>query len=701
MSDASRELLILLTAKDSASPILQQMARDLKAIDVAAGAPRVSDLSHSFATLKESLIDPGKLKAVTDEVMRLQVAIAKGGDASRMATLGKEVAAAEASFKSLTGTATQSAGGINAMMAGGVKAALGFAGVTGGIMAVQKLGDTVGDAINNASALHETINKSQVVFAGGAGAVEAFGNTAAKSIGMSKQQAVEATATFGNLFEASGMGKSSAQELSTSLVKLAADLASFNNASPTEVLEALRSGMVGEVEPLRRFGVNLLDSNVQMKAQAMGLREVNGVLSDTDRMMARFALIMDQTKTAQGDFARTSDALANSQRILNAQMGDLSARMGGALLPLELMGVHAMTKVMDTLDNVGAKMQETRMVASAGIVGSGELVSEQARADAQSKAQSIEDALVAAANNSSRAWRQMETDFSTTMSNMVSSSIAASDAMEVARGRSFGAQEADRNQAKKAQLEAAAAASDLADSFNRVSSPDVLKQQGAAMIADYNTNQAKLKSERDRAASEAIANANRVRDAEIAAGRQAAEETIKNLTKVELASTARYRTATEGKQSELDQVNYAIWQAENGKGDRRELGALYRKQEGLQTDIEGLGLAAKAIAGPEELAVRNALNPALPAVNLPEFLERISLAQRGEEMLKATFAGTNTVNNDVSIQINGTQVTATGGNDPAKARQFAELVAAALGMVYDAPTSGQGGASPQLSGAPR
>jgi hypothetical protein len=66
----------------------------------------------------------------------------------------------------------------------------------------------------------------------------------------------------------------------------------------------------------------------------MGLVENKSQLDASAKAQATYALILEQTKTAQGDFARTSEGMANQQRILDAQMQDLSATIGGELLPV-------------------------------------------------------------------------------------------------------------------------------------------------------------------------------------------------------------------------------------------------------------------------------------------------------------------------------------------------------------------------------
>jgi len=190
-----------------------------------------------------------------------------------------------------------------------------------------------GAAVNAASNLDEAMNKVQVVFGESAEVVEEFASRSATSLGISERAALGATGTFGNLFLTMGLGQEPAAQMSMDLTTLAADLASFNNLDPQIVLDKLRSGLVGEVEPLRTLGVSLSEVTVQEKALEMGLAETAEELTQADKLMARYQLIMEQTTTAQGDFARTADGVANSTRIVRAQVEDAAAALGEQLLP--------------------------------------------------------------------------------------------------------------------------------------------------------------------------------------------------------------------------------------------------------------------------------------------------------------------------------------------------------------------------------
>jgi len=219
-----------------------------------------------------------------------------------------------------------------------------FGSVVKGVLAVEAVRYvaqfTVGLA-NAASDQGEALNKVQVIFGETSKTIEDFAETSAESFGISKTAALSAAGTFGGLFQTVGLGAGVIDDMSVGLVKLAADLASFNNLDPTDVLEKLRAGLSGESEPLRAVNVFLSEARVKAEAYASGIAQVGEELTEGQKVQARYNIIMSDSSAAQGDFARTADGAANSQRTLNAEWEDAKARMGQAVLPLfkELLGL--------------------------------------------------------------------------------------------------------------------------------------------------------------------------------------------------------------------------------------------------------------------------------------------------------------------------------------------------------------------------
>jgi hypothetical protein len=213
--------------------------------------------------------------------------------------------------------------------------ALAFAavGAAAGAMAI-KIGK---DAIGAASDFSEEISKSRVIFGEASKDIEDFAKTAANSLGQSKKQAVSAASTFATLGKAAGLTGKDLSKFSIGFVKLASDLASFNNTSPEDAIQAIGAALRGEAEPIRRYGILLNDATLKNEALALGLiKTTKEALSPANKVLAAQAAIYKQTSDAQGDFGRTSDGLANSQRILAANIEDVKITLGESLLPVAL-----------------------------------------------------------------------------------------------------------------------------------------------------------------------------------------------------------------------------------------------------------------------------------------------------------------------------------------------------------------------------
>jgi hypothetical protein len=191
------------------------------------------------------------------------------------------------------------------------------------------------DAVKAASDLNETVAKAGEIFGSSAKQVEQFAANAAGALGQSKQQAIDAATTFAVFGKSAGLAGDDLVKFSTDFTVLASDLASFNNTTPDEAITAIGSALRGEAEPLRRFGVLLDDASLRAAALELGIvSTTKNALTPQQKVLAAQALIYQQTGDAQGDFLRTSDGLANSQRILTAQIENVKTSIGTALLPV-------------------------------------------------------------------------------------------------------------------------------------------------------------------------------------------------------------------------------------------------------------------------------------------------------------------------------------------------------------------------------
>jgi len=282
----------------------------------------------------------------------------------RHADLSKEQKKADKSTNTLRGSLKKMVAGLKKIgpgVAGAIKGlgklaasavktaarvAVGMAKIAAAVAVA--MGALAVSTIGPASDLEETMSKVQVVFGDAAEEVLAFGDDAAAALGMSKNEALAATGVYGNLLKAMGFTDDASADMSMSLVELAGDLASFNNMDPEEVLDKLRAGLTGETEPLKTLGINMNQARIAAKALEMGLIEEGEALDAAAKAQAAYAIMIEDTSLAQGDFARTSGGLANQQRILAANVENSKAAIGQGLLPIVTQLVTALNSFLQS-----------------------------------------------------------------------------------------------------------------------------------------------------------------------------------------------------------------------------------------------------------------------------------------------------------------------------------------------------------------
>ncbi|MCW5936722.1 MAG: hypothetical protein KIT11_05390 [Fimbriimonadaceae bacterium] len=229
-------------------------------------------------------------------------------------------------------------------------------------------------AVNAARDLGEAQNATNETFKRAAGVVQEFAETSASAYGVSKRAANEYAASLGAIYKASGLTEKASADLSVTTVKLAADLASFKNLSVEDALNKIRSGLVGEIEPLRSVGVLLSDQTLQRRALTEGITEQFSKLDEGTKVQLRFKEILEQTKDAQGDYARTSGDLANQQRTLAAETEDVAAALGETLLPVAKDFVSVVRQAVGWLKGLDSEQRQWIVRAGAVAIALGPLM---------------------------------------------------------------------------------------------------------------------------------------------------------------------------------------------------------------------------------------------------------------------------------------------------------------------------------------
>jgi hypothetical protein len=191
----------------------------------------------------------------------------------------------------------------------------------------------LGKAVKSASAFEAEFEGVNQVFGSAAKSVQAFAEQAAQSAGLSATEALQASKTFGLFATGAGLGVQEAAKFSTTMVQLAGDLGSFNDVDTPEALAAIQSGLMGQSEPLRKFGVFLDDARLRQEALNMGIYDGTGSLSTNQKMMASYSAILAQTTVQQGDFVKYQETLGNQLKTIGTEFDNLTKDIGLMLIP--------------------------------------------------------------------------------------------------------------------------------------------------------------------------------------------------------------------------------------------------------------------------------------------------------------------------------------------------------------------------------
>ena len=226
-----------------------------------------------------------------------------------------------------------------------------------GAMVVREVVKFGKEAIGLASDLTEVQNVIDVTFGEGNQKIENFSKSAAKQFGISELSAKKMAGTMGAMLKS--LDVKNVDDMSLSLVGLAADMGSFYNLDAEEAFAKLRSGISGETEPLKQLGINMSVANLEAFALSKGIQKQFKDMTAAEQATLRYQYIMKATADAQGDFARTSDSMANQLKIAKLNIETVKAPLGQALLPAATAVTHGFNNFIQIAQKGFPMLKET------------------------------------------------------------------------------------------------------------------------------------------------------------------------------------------------------------------------------------------------------------------------------------------------------------------------------------------------------
>lgn len=243
------------------------------------------------------------------------------------------------------------AGGFNSglgKLAGLAQKGLGVVAAAGAA-AVAAIGGVATASVKLASDLTEVQNVVDVTFGDNAETINNWAKAAGEAYGLSTLAAKQYTGTLGAMLKSMGLTDDAVLQMSTDMVGLAGDFASFYNLDAADAFYKIRAGISGETEPLKELGINMSVANLEAFALSQGIKTAYKEMTQAEQATLRYNYLMAVSADAQGDFIRTQDSLANQMRIAQLQVQEMGATIGSALLPMATAGAKTLNEMLASL----------------------------------------------------------------------------------------------------------------------------------------------------------------------------------------------------------------------------------------------------------------------------------------------------------------------------------------------------------------
>lgn len=201
------------------------------------------------------------------------------------------------------------------------------------LVSLKAIATYLGNAAEKFNSYYEAANLFGVSMKGLTGEASTFIDKMETLLGIDPTEAMNNMATIQGLTTSFGMASDKAYVLSKNLTQLGYDLASLKNIPVAESFTKIQAAISGELEPIRRLGVDISNARLQQELLNLGYSQSVSTLSQADKAVLRYIAIMKQTTDAQGDFARTINSPSNQIKILKAQLNSLARSVGSLLYP--------------------------------------------------------------------------------------------------------------------------------------------------------------------------------------------------------------------------------------------------------------------------------------------------------------------------------------------------------------------------------
>lgn len=159
-------------------------------------------------------------------------------------------------------------------------------------------------------------------------------NTFSHNLGLDLTEVMNYNAAIAQITNSAGMLGETSIDSAKALTMLSADWASLSNLDTADVMQNFQSGLVGQSRALYKYGIDITSAGLAQTAMNHGITESIKNLSQQSKMQLRVLTMLEQSKVAYADLARTINQPANQLRMLQAGFKKLSLTIGSLFMPI-------------------------------------------------------------------------------------------------------------------------------------------------------------------------------------------------------------------------------------------------------------------------------------------------------------------------------------------------------------------------------
>jgi len=213
-----------------------------------------------------------------------------------------------------------------------LEGAIGAVGIAAGFALAGAVAIGLAHCAMEAAHLQEAVAKVEQAFGTATPRVLAMADGLAKKFGVVNKEILDVAASFGLMLQGSGVTRELSADMSVALSKIAVDAASFFDVSMTEAITRLQSGLSGEMEAVRRWGINLSESNIKRQGQVAGFG--SGDMSQEAKTLIRYKLILEGLSAAAGDAERSQFRLVGQWKLFTGEIYTFATNLGAVVVPI-------------------------------------------------------------------------------------------------------------------------------------------------------------------------------------------------------------------------------------------------------------------------------------------------------------------------------------------------------------------------------